>query len=140
VYDYDECMNVYADEQNFRQLVVWLEDEKIRQYPEGQREAIRTTWSEEWPSAFEKYEKDLKLYPMDKLTSREKADLLVSRAVSLQYSDDCKWSYLKLRLNGNWVVVAITNIKCILLLFQWKCTQDYRPKRLERRGKRPLEL
>ena len=42
------------DEQDFRNLVVWLEDQKIRLYRIEDRKALRNTDSKEWSNAFKK--------------------------------------------------------------------------------------
>ena len=43
-----------ADEQEFRNLVVWLEDQKIRLYKIEDRTGLRNTASSDWPSTFKK--------------------------------------------------------------------------------------
>lgn len=43
-----------ADEAHFRELVVWLEDQKIRNYQIEQRAALRDITSDAWTAAFNK--------------------------------------------------------------------------------------
>lgn len=44
----------FADETQFRQMVVWLEDMKIRLYPIDGRQALRDTQNQQWDQAFVK--------------------------------------------------------------------------------------
>ena len=49
-----KCACFVSDESQFRNLIVWLEDQKIRHYKIEDREALRNTDSETWPDAFSK--------------------------------------------------------------------------------------
>ena len=46
-------------ENQFRDLVIWLEDQKIRHYTIDDRRALRDTNSQEWKVTFDKYSTDL---------------------------------------------------------------------------------
>jgi len=50
-----QFVNLYflADEAAFRNLVLWIEDQKIRHYTIEDRTALRSISSNEWPKAFQ---------------------------------------------------------------------------------------
>ncbi|KAI0241919.1 RNA transcription, translation and transport factor protein, partial [Lamellibrachia satsuma] len=76
-------------ERQFRNLIVWLEDQKIRHYKIEDREALRNTDSETWPDAFSKYNSDI-CNPVA-LADRDAAlDWLLGFAVKLDYGDNVK--------------------------------------------------
>uniref|UniRef100_A0A8C7BBA8 RNA transcription, translation and transport factor protein n=1 Tax=Neovison vison TaxID=452646 RepID=A0A8C7BBA8_NEOVI len=47
------------DETEFRNFIVWLEDQKIRHYKIEDRGNLRNIRSSDWPKFFEKYLKDV---------------------------------------------------------------------------------
>jgi RLL motif-containing protein 1 len=74
----------------FRELVVWLEDTKIRATPMDARGPLRTIDSGDWPSAFAALARETSC-PVDAANPRETArafDHLLSSAVALDYRDD----------------------------------------------------
>jgi RLL motif-containing protein 1 len=75
-----------ADDSKVRNLVVWLEDQKIRQYKVEDRDALRNTQSPTWKTAFEKYLQDLEC-PLDSRSTPEVLDWILGLAVRLEYSD-----------------------------------------------------
>uniref|UniRef100_A0A8C6T1U7 RNA transcription, translation and transport factor protein n=1 Tax=Neogobius melanostomus TaxID=47308 RepID=A0A8C6T1U7_9GOBI len=48
-----------TDESQFRNCIVWLEDQKIRHYKIEERGNLRNIPSSEWPKAYQKYLQDL---------------------------------------------------------------------------------
>lgn len=74
----------------FRELVVWLEDTKIRATPMDARGPLRAIDSGEWPSAFAALARETSC-PADATNPKETArafDHLLSSAVALDYRDD----------------------------------------------------
>jgi len=74
----------------FRELVVWLEDTKIRATPMDARGPLRTIDSGDWPSAFAALARETSC-PVDAANPTETArafDHLLSSAVALDYRDD----------------------------------------------------
>lgn len=76
-----------TDEQEFRNLVVWLEDQKIRLYKIEDRTGLRNTTSSDWPSNFKKYLNVLDC-PVDRNPRPTVVDWLLSHAVRLEYSEN----------------------------------------------------
>jgi RLL motif-containing protein 1 len=76
-----------ADDQSIRQLVVWLEDHKIRHYKIEDRSALKQIKDEKWPNVFKKYLNDLKCpHPPQALHSV--IDWLLGLAVQLEYGEN----------------------------------------------------
>lgn len=48
------CFPSHPDETEFRNFIVWLEDQKIRHYKIEDRGNLRNISSSEWPESFEK--------------------------------------------------------------------------------------
>lgn len=76
--------NVLCDE-DFRHLVVWLEDQVIRHYPIEERTPLRKVTTVEWEDAFTKYLNDIACPFSDR---EEIADWLLGLAVRLEYGDN----------------------------------------------------
>ncbi|KAL4237381.1 hypothetical protein ACF0H5_002099 [Mactra antiquata] len=77
------------DEKAFRNLIVWLEDQKIRHYKIEDRAALRSLESTEWPKAFENYMNDLgSPYPASERNAI--TDWILGYAVRLEYGDDAE--------------------------------------------------
>nr|XP_034185599.1 protein RCC2 homolog [Osmia lignaria] len=96
-----EKVNV-NDPQHFRKVVIWLEDQKIRQYSIEDRKPLRNLQSENWPKVFAKYCEDVKCpisnKPLDQL------EWLVGHAIWLEaennveeYSQNVKEMKLKMK-------------------------------------------
>eukprot|EP00049_Salpingoeca_infusionum_P018997 m.359692 g.359692 ORF g.359692 m.359692 type:complete len:238 (+) comp18673_c0_seq1:139-852(+) len=83
-----------TDEGPFRNLVVSLEDTKIRFYAEDERAALRNTENRKWSTAFVKYLEDMECPHMAHADSKDLqsrlivVDWLLGRAIALEYSDD----------------------------------------------------
>ncbi|XP_015783050.1 RNA transcription, translation and transport factor protein [Tetranychus urticae] len=75
------------DENSFRNLVAWLEDQKIRHYPIEERSGLRKISSPDWENAFKKYLESLKC-PFDVKDRKLVLDWLISTAVRLDYNDN----------------------------------------------------
>eukprot|EP00054_Salpingoeca_dolichothecata_P033704 m.267875 g.267875 ORF g.267875 m.267875 type:complete len:245 (-) comp34703_c0_seq1:49-783(-) len=79
-----------------RNLVVWLEDTKIRFYKIEERADLRQVDGAEWNAAFLKFLKDLECprpfsdFSSDQFTRISVLDWLLSHAVLLEYSDDAE--------------------------------------------------
>ncbi|XP_072895938.1 RNA transcription, translation and transport factor protein [Hemitrygon akajei] len=75
------------DEVAFRNLIVWLEDQKIRHYKIEERGNLRNVQNNEWPKHFEKYLADVNC-PFKANERQENIDWLLGLAVRLEYSDN----------------------------------------------------
>ncbi|XP_037503387.1 RNA transcription, translation and transport factor protein-like isoform X1 [Rhipicephalus sanguineus] len=71
----------------FRSLVAWLEDQKIRHYKLEERAALRALDAPGWTQAFETYLQDLGC-PHKSSDTKTVLDWLLGLAVHLEYSDD----------------------------------------------------
>uniref|UniRef100_A0A2R5LDU9 Putative carnitine deficiency associated protein n=1 Tax=Ornithodoros turicata TaxID=34597 RepID=A0A2R5LDU9_9ACAR len=71
----------------FRALVSWLEDQKIRHYKIEDRDGLRQTDSSDWTQAYEAYLTDLGC-PHKSSNQRAVADYLLALAVRLEYGDN----------------------------------------------------
>lgn len=74
------------DEKQFRTLIVWLEDQKIRHYKIEDRVQLRNVSSTDWPKHFKQYYSDL--VAPDYKNPEEQLDWLLAFAVRLEYSDN----------------------------------------------------
>ncbi|NXJ71306.1 RTRAF protein, partial [Rostratula benghalensis] len=77
------------DETEFRNFIVWLEDQKIRHYKIEDRGNLRNIHSEDWPKSFEKYMKDVNC-PFKTQERQETVDWLLGLAVRLEYGDNAE--------------------------------------------------
>jgi RNA transcription, translation and transport factor protein len=75
------------DEKQFRNLVLWLEDQKIRNYKIEDRAELRKVNSAEWPKVFDKYKNDLNC-PKELISSEDQLRWIVAYAIKLEYSDN----------------------------------------------------
>ncbi|XP_065057513.1 RNA transcription, translation and transport factor protein-like [Rhopilema esculentum] len=75
------------DEEDFRNLIIWLEDQVIRLYKIEDRDLLRETSSSEWPSIFEKYLDDLAC-PVRRDEREAVASWLISHAVRVEYHEN----------------------------------------------------
>ncbi|XP_009075393.1 PREDICTED: UPF0568 protein C14orf166 homolog, partial [Fulmarus glacialis] len=76
-----------TDETEFRNFIVWLEDQKIRHYKIEDRGNLRNIHSDDWPKSFEKYMKDVNC-PFKMQERQETVDWLLGLAVRLEYGDN----------------------------------------------------
>jgi len=72
--------------QEYRSLVVWLEDQKIRQYKIEDRTALRNIEATTWHESFLKYLKDMDC-PLMGGSKLEILDWLVGQAIKFEYTD-----------------------------------------------------
>lgn len=80
---------VAEDESKFRDLVVWLEDQKIRHYSVEDREQLRQINSPNWRQALNKYLTDLELGGLATSASNvEISDVLLGIGVRYEYCDN----------------------------------------------------
>lgn len=77
------------DEKQVRNLILWLEDQKIRQYKVEDRADLRDVDSPNWPKAFQKYCHDV-ASPLQGVKIAEQLEWLLGFAVRLEYADNCK--------------------------------------------------
>jgi RLL motif-containing protein 1 len=87
--DYGKDYNP-QDENQFRQMVVWLEDMKIRLYPIDARQTLRDIQNPQWEQALFKYLQDLK-FPYDNEMIKDRlavSDWLIGAAVRFEYGDN----------------------------------------------------
>nr|SVE73734.1 EOG090X0ARU [Daphnia atkinsoni] len=81
-----EILNT-ADEKQFRNTIVWLEDQKVRRYKIEDRELLRNTTAIQWNQAFEQYMNDLDC-PFLKGSRPEILDWLLGLAVQLEFNEE----------------------------------------------------
>lgn len=86
--DYHSCDTIDVSKQgDLKALVVWLEDQKIRQYKIDERQPLRTLSGDSWKSNFKKYLSDLEC-PFDfDIDIYSSLDWLLGVAVRYEYSD-----------------------------------------------------
>ncbi|CAF0896081.1 unnamed protein product [Rotaria sp. Silwood1] len=87
--DYGKDYNP-QDENQFRQMVVWLEDMKIRLYPIDGRQNLRDIQNPQWNETFSKYLQDLK-YPYNNEMIKDRialSDWLFGTAIRFEYGDN----------------------------------------------------
>lgn len=70
----------------YRGLVVWLEDQKIRHYKIDDREALRDIKSEKWPQTLQKYLSDLDC-PLTSTSPPELLHWVLGMAIKLEFGD-----------------------------------------------------
>ncbi|KAG9268944.1 RNA transcription, translation and transport factor protein [Astyanax mexicanus] len=75
------------DETEFRNFIVWLEDQKIRHYKIEDRGNLRNIPSSEWPKYYEKYLQDVNC-PFSAPERQEAVDWLLGLAVRFEYGDN----------------------------------------------------
>lgn len=86
--DYTKDFNP-ENETQFRQMVVWLEDMKVRLYPIEERQNLRNINDSNWEETLRKYLKDL-VYPYDDESIKDRvvlSDWLIGSAVRFEYGD-----------------------------------------------------
>jgi len=71
---------------DYRNLILWLEDQKIRHYKIDQRQQLRDFNSDKWTEAFHKYLSDVGC-PVLKNSPEEILDWLLGFAVRLEFAD-----------------------------------------------------
>ncbi|TFK03051.1 NADH dehydrogenase [Platysternon megacephalum] len=76
-------------ETEFRNFIVWLEDQKIRHYKIEDRGSLRNIHNDEWPKAFEKYLKDVNC-PFKIQERQETIDWLLGKTVFILAADKYK--------------------------------------------------
>ncbi|XP_014303938.2 RNA transcription, translation and transport factor protein-like, partial [Myotis lucifugus] len=77
------------NETEFRNFIVWLEDQKIRHYKIEDRGNLRNIHSSDWPKFFEKYLTDVSC-PFKIQYRQEAIDWLLGLAVRLEYGDNAE--------------------------------------------------
>jgi len=75
------------DENQFRSLIVWLEDRIIRRFQIAEREFLRDTNNSDWDTVFAKYLEDLEC-PVDSGDRNKVTGWLLSYAIKLKYKDN----------------------------------------------------
>lgn len=76
-----------SDETQFRNCIVWLEDQKIRHYKIEDRGNLRNIPSSDWPNAYQKYLQDVNC-PFGIQDRQEAVDWLLGLAVRYEYGDN----------------------------------------------------
>ncbi len=74
------------DEKQFRNTIVWLEDQKIRRYKIEERELLRNTTCDNWGQGYQQYLKDLDC-PFPNGPQPEVLDWLLGLAVQLEFNE-----------------------------------------------------
>ncbi|KAK5847687.1 hypothetical protein PBY51_016795 [Eleginops maclovinus] len=75
------------DETQYRNCIVWLEDQKIRHYKIEERGNLRNIPSSDWPNAYHQYLQDLNC-PFGGEQRPESVDWLLGLAVRYEYGDN----------------------------------------------------
>ncbi|XP_064100132.1 RNA transcription, translation and transport factor protein-like [Macrobrachium nipponense] len=76
-----------SDEKSFRDLIVWLEDQKIRHYKIEDRGDIKAIDSKDWPTAYKKYLGELNC-PANPNERAAVVDWLLGLSVRFEYGDN----------------------------------------------------
>nr|CAG4644186.1 EOG090X0ARU [Lepidurus arcticus] len=76
-----------TDESQFRNLILWLEDQVICRYKIEEREPLRALNSPDWPKAFEQYLLDVDC-PIKSQNRAQLADWLLTQGIRLEVSDN----------------------------------------------------
>lgn len=76
-----------TDETQFRNCIVWLEDQKIRHYKIEDRGDLRNIPSSDWPKSYQKYLQDVSC-PFAVEQRQEAVDWLLGLAVRYEYGDN----------------------------------------------------
>lgn len=77
----------FTDEKEYRSVILWLEDQKIRHYKIEERDGLRNIEKDGWKEAFNTYQRDL-VSPVAEGTPNEQLNWLLSYAVRLEYADN----------------------------------------------------
>lgn len=86
-----------TDRSHFANTVLWLEDQKIRQYKIEDREPLRAIdvpnldWEPAWNKFYQKYQMDVRMPTAILTTPAEEISWLLTYAVRLEYTDNCEW-------------------------------------------------
>ncbi|PZC76772.1 hypothetical protein B5X24_HaOG204160 [Helicoverpa armigera] len=75
------------DEKEYRSVILWLEDQKIRHYKIEERDGLRNIEKDSWKEAFNTYQKDL-VSPVAEGSPHEQLNWILSYAVRLEYADN----------------------------------------------------
>lgn len=78
-----------SDESQFRSMIIWLEDQKIRHYKIEDRAGLRNMESSEWPKALDVYLSNLSC-PYTRDDRNALIDWLLGYAVRVEYGDDAE--------------------------------------------------
>lgn len=76
-----------TDEKSFRDLVVWLEDQKVRHYKIEDREALKAVDQADWVTAYRRYLGSLNC-PINPNERAAVLDWLLGLAVRFEYGDN----------------------------------------------------
>lgn len=87
-YHHPETFDV-NNEDEFRNLVVWLEDQKIRYYKIDERKELRDTKRIEWTKSLKKYLDDLQC-PLDFSQKSSVVDWLLAHAVRVEFAENAE--------------------------------------------------
>ncbi|XP_033215976.1 RNA transcription, translation and transport factor protein isoform X2 [Belonocnema kinseyi] len=87
--DYEDWDKVNTSDTNeLRNLIVWLEDQKIRYYKVEDRDFLRDIESEKWPQSFDRYCKDVGC-PITTIMP-DKVEWFLGQAIRYDYEDNQK--------------------------------------------------
>uniref|UniRef100_A0A3B4WHH0 RNA transcription, translation and transport factor protein n=1 Tax=Seriola lalandi dorsalis TaxID=1841481 RepID=A0A3B4WHH0_SERLL len=97
------------DETQFRNCIVWLEDQKIRHYKIEDRGDLRNIPSSEWPKAYQKYLQDVNC-PFGVQEKQEAVDWLLGLAVRYEYGDNGEKMKSNYHLNSDKAIDPLVNL------------------------------
>lgn len=83
-----------TDEKEYRSVILWLEDQKIRHYKIEERDGLRNIEKDSWKEAFDTYQRDL-VSPAAGGTPNEQLNWILSYAVRLEYADNGMYASIK---------------------------------------------
>ncbi|KAJ8881666.1 hypothetical protein PR048_018152 [Dryococelus australis] len=89
---------IFPDDDQYRNLVIWLEDQKVRHYKIEDRQKLRDIKSSDWIKAYNTYLKDLACSVQTEKRA-EQLQWLLSFAVRLEYADNGKYEDTYSKLN-----------------------------------------
>ncbi|GLV33275.1 uncharacterized protein CBL_08443 [Carabus blaptoides fortunei] len=85
--DYPAADNVNVNNtREFRSIILWLEDQKIRHYKIEDRQELRQLDSDNWTQSFDKYRSDIAC-PIVSENNLEQLQWILAYAVRLEYAD-----------------------------------------------------
>lgn len=82
-------MILNVGEKEFRNVILWLEDQKIRHYKIEDREGLRKLNSMAWVTAYKKYKHDVGC-PISSGKRIEELEWILGYAIRLEYADNSK--------------------------------------------------
>lgn len=110
-YPNPESFNI-QDPKSFRQIVLWLEDQKIRHYKIDERAELRkVNNTDDWQKAYERYRSDLNC-PKELTSQEDQLKWIANYAVKLEYMDNIA-DYKSVALNDLKMKSSAPSVKSV---------------------------